>query len=94
MLVVQDIADTTSDHTKFGAVLDNYRVFFFFFTIDNGRLLPISFSNFKINIIKKQVNFVAHTLTGSSKSYASHQMSNLIQSYIIPTLMNAIILIY
>jgi hypothetical protein len=53
--------------------------------------LPISFSNFKINIIKKQVNFGAHTLTGSSKSYASHQMSNLIQSYIIPTFMNEII---
>jgi ribonuclease HI len=79
MLVVNAINEKLRDSTEFGAI------------IKQCRLLLDNHPNFKISFIRRQANFVAHTLARASKSYASRQTFELIPSCIVPILMNEVI---
>ncbi|KAK2399385.1 hypothetical protein QL285_049205 [Trifolium repens] len=77
--VVQAINDKSSNQTEFGII------------IEDCKILLANYPNFKISFIRRQANFVAHTLARASRSYASHQTFDLIPSCIVPTLMNEIV---
>jgi len=78
-LVTDDIVDRTNNHAEFGNIMLTCRSFLTYFP------------NFKISFVRRQANFVAHTLARASKVYASCQVFDLIPSYITTIVMNEII---
>ena len=78
-LVVDDIFDSTNNHTEVGN------------TLHECRMLLDSLPNFKISFIWRKTNFVAHELARVSKLYASYHIFDMISTCIFPTLMNNMI---
>jgi len=75
-LVVDNILNRTNNQSDFGNI------------IHMCRSLLQQFSNFKINFVRKQANYVAHGLARESKLYARHHVFDS-----IPSCINSILLI-
>jgi hypothetical protein len=80
-LVTDSIMDRTNNRAEFGNIMSTCRS------------LLTHFPNIKISFVRRQANFVAHTLARASKLYASRQVFDLISSC-ITTIMNEIIKVY
>jgi hypothetical protein len=79
LLVVNAITDNSSNQTEFGYIMKTCR-----------ELLQ-NYQNFEIVYVKRQANFVAHSLARASKFYARSQLFDSIPSCIATTLLNEII---
>jgi len=75
-LVVEDIMDKSNNQSDFDNILSSCRS------------LLQQFPNFKIRFIRRQANFVAHTLARESRLYASHHVFDLIPSCISSIMLN------
>lgn len=75
-LVVDGIMNKSNDQSNFGNIMSNCRP------------LLQQFPNFKIRFIRILANYVAHTLHIVSKSYASHNVFDLISSCTTPIILN------
>lgn len=78
-LVVDGIMNKSNNQLDFGNIMSNCRP------------LLQQFRNFKISFIRRLTNYAAHTLDIVSKSYASHNVFDLISSRITPIILNEII---
>jgi len=76
--VVDGIVDSSNNQSEFGNIMANCRA------------LLQHFSNFKISFVRRQTNYVAHSLARESQLHARHQVFDLIPSYITTILMNEI----
>jgi len=65
-LVVDSIVDRTNNQSEFGNI------------IFACRSLLQQFPNFKINFVRRQTNYVAHSLARKSKLYARHHQGRLL----------------
>ena len=74
-LVVDNIVDSSNNQYEFGNIMANCRV------------LLQHFPNFKISLVRRQVNFVTHSLARVSKLKPRHQIFDLIPSCISTMLM-------
>jgi len=80
-LVVDGILDKSTNQSEFGKIMSDCM------------MLLSNYPNFKISFVKRQANFVAHSLARASKLYASCHVFDYISSLpscIFTTLMNKI----
>jgi len=78
-LVVDNIVHNSNNQYEFGSIMATCKA-----------MLQL-FLNLKISFVKRQANYVTHSLTRVSNLYVRHQIFDLILSFITITLMNEII---
>ena len=81
-LVVDSIFDRNSNQVEFGSI------------ISECRSLLKHYPNYKISFVRRQANFVAHTLARASRLNARYQEFDLIPSYIETIVRNEIIWVF
>jgi len=77
-LVVDGIVDSSNNQSEFGNIMANCRA------------LLQHFPNFKISFVRRQANYVAHSLARESQLHTRHQVFDLIPPCITTILMNEI----